>query len=163
MSHLSSRGRNPAIPQIPGPLWRAGSYLKPWEPPAAFSTCPTALSLSHKHIITYIRCVLLVTHYAILLIIGTNYISKASQGCHIIYVHAQSLQSCPTLCDPMDYIACQAPLSLGFPRQEYWSGLPCPPAGGLPNPEIEPGSLTLQADSLPLSHWGSPIFPLAHG
>ena len=39
--------------------------------------------------------------------------------------------------------ACQAPLSLGFPRQEYWSGLPCPPPEDLPNPEIEPASLAL--------------------
>jgi len=38
-------------------------------------------------------------------------------------------QSCLTLCDPMDYIACQAPLSMGFSRQEYWSGLPCPSSG----------------------------------
>ena len=38
-------------------------------------------------------------------------------------------------------IACQAPLSMGFSRQEYWSGLPCLPPGGLPNPGIEPGSL----------------------
>ena len=37
----------------------------------------------------------------------------------------------------------------GFPRQEYWSGLPCPPSGDLPNPGIKPGSPTLQADSLP--------------
>ena len=56
----------------------------------------------------------------------------------------------------------QAPLPMGFPRQEYWRRLPCPPAGGLPDPEIEPGSLSLQADSLPLSHWGCPILPLAH-
>ena len=35
-------------------------------------------------------------------------------------------------------IACQAPLSMGFSRQEYWSGLPCPPPGDLPNPGIEP-------------------------
>ena len=34
-------------------------------------------------------------------------------------------------------IAHQAPLSMGFSRQEYWSGLPCPPPGGLPNPGIE--------------------------
>ena len=39
---------------------------------------------------------------------------------------AQSLQSCPTLCDPMDCAAHQAPLSMGFFRQEYWSGLPYP-------------------------------------
>ena len=47
------------------------------------------------------------------------------------------------------YIAHQAPLSLGFSRQEYWSGLPCPPPGDLPNPGIKPGSAALQADSLP--------------
>ena len=35
-------------------------------------------------------------------------------------------------------VACQAPLSMGFSRQEYWSGLPCPPPGDLPNPGIEP-------------------------
>ena len=45
-------------------------------------------------------------------------------------------------------IACQALLSIGFFRQEYWSGLPFPPSGDLPNPGIEPGSLTLQAYSL---------------
>ena len=46
-------------------------------------------------------------------------------------------------------IARQAPLSLGFSRQEYWSGLPCPPLGDLPNPGIKPTSPALQADSLP--------------
>ena len=35
-------------------------------------------------------------------------------------------------------VAHQAPLSMGFPRQEYWSGLPCPPPGDLPDPGIEP-------------------------
>ena len=39
----------------------------------------------------------------------------------------------------------QAPLSLGFFRQEYWSGLPCPPPGDLPNPGIKPASLTSPA------------------
>ena len=39
-------------------------------------------------------------------------------------------------------------LSVEFSRQEYWSGLPCPPSGGLPNPGIEPRSPALQADSL---------------
>ena len=43
----------------------------------------------------------------------------------------------------------QAPLSMGFSRQEYWSGLPFPSPGDLPNPEIEPGSPALQVDSLP--------------
>ena len=46
-------------------------------------------------------------------------------------------------------IARQAPLSVGFSRQEYWSGLPFPSPGDLPDPGIQPGSLALQADSLP--------------
>ena len=41
------------------------------------------------------------------------------------------------------------PPSVGFSRQEYWSGLPFPSPGDLPNPDIEPGSPALQADSLP--------------
>ena len=44
----------------------------------------------------------------------------------------------------------------GFPRQKYWSGLPCPPPGDLPNPGIEPGFPTLQADSLPAEPPGKP-------
>ena len=54
-------------------------------------------------------------------------------------MHAKSLQSCLILCDPMD--CSQAPLSMGFSRQEYWSGLPFPPPGDLPNLGIEPASL----------------------
>ena len=57
-------------------------------------------------------------------------------------------QSCPTLCDPVD-CSPQGPLSTKFSRQDYWSGLPCPPPGALPNPEIKPRSPPLQADSLP--------------
>ena len=45
---------------------------------------------------------------------------------------------------------------MGFSKQEYWSELSCPPPGDLPHPGIEPTSPTLQADSLLLSHWGSP-------
>ena len=52
-------------------------------------------------------------------------------------------------------IACRAPLSMGFSRQEYWSGLPFPSPGDLPDPGIEPRSPALQVDSLPLSHQGS--------
>ena len=60
-----------------------------------------------------------------------------------VCMRAKSLQSCPTLCDPMDYIACQFPLSMGFFRQEYWSGLPCPSPGDRSDPGIEPVSLAL--------------------
>ena len=48
-------------------------------------------------------------------------------------VHAQSLRPCPTLWTT----ALQAPLSMGVSRQEYWSGLPCPPPGDLPDPGTE--------------------------
>ena len=66
-------------------------------------------------------------------------------------------QSYPTLCDPMD---CSPP---GFSvhgiffRQEYWSGLPFPSPGDLPNPGFEPRSPTLQADSLPSEPPGKPL------
>ena len=50
---------------------------------------------------------------------------------------AKLLQSCPTLCNPWT-VACQAPPSIGFSRQEYWSGLPCPPPWDLPEPGIKP-------------------------
>ena len=56
-------------------------------------------------------------------------------------------------------VACQVPLSMGFPRQEYWRGLLCLPPGDLPKPRIEPtspSSPALQADSLSLSHRREP-------
>ena len=59
-------------------------------------------------------------------------------------------------------IVCQAPLSLGFSRQEYWSGLPFPPPGDVLNPGIKPWSPALQADSLPSepvgNSWVAPKF-----
>ena len=61
-------------------------------------------------------------------------------------MHTQSLQLCLNLCDPMDYNP-QAPLSIGFSRQEYWSVSPCSPPGDLPDPGIKPTSPALQADS----------------
>ena len=67
-------------------------------------------------------------------------------------------QLCLTLCDSMD-CSHQASLSMGFSRQEYWSQLPFPSPGDLPNPGMEPVSLTspaLRVGCLPLSHWGSP-------
>ena len=57
-------------------------------------------------------------------------------------------KSCTTLATPWT-VACQAPLSMGFSRQAYWSGFPFPSPGDLPDLGIEPGSPALQADSLP--------------
>ena len=59
-----------------------------------------------------------------------------------------------TLCDPMDS-SHQASLSIGFSRQEYWSGWPCPSPGDLPDSGFELGCLALQADSLPSEPPGS--------
>ena len=55
-------------------------------------------------------------------------------------------------------VAYQALLSMGFSSQEYWSGLPFPSPGDLPNPGIEPGSPALQTDALPSEPPGKPDF-----
>ena len=65
-------------------------------------------------------------------------------------------------------VALQAPLSMEFSRQEYWSGLPCPPPGDLPHPKTEPMTPALQANTLPSEPPGKPLptrpglFPLDH-
>ena len=61
-------------------------------------------------------------------------------------------QSCPTLCNPMDIAACQAPLSVGFSRQEYWSGLLF----------LSPGDLPTQGLNLALLHCGTILYSLSH-
>ena len=65
-------------------------------------------------------------------------------------------QSCLTLRDPPWTVTCQAPLSMGFFRQEYWSGLPFTSPGDLSHPVIEPVSPALQMDSLPAGPSGKP-------
>ena len=64
-------------------------------------------------------------------------------------------ESSSTLVTPWT-VAHQSPLFMGFPRQEYWSGLPFPSLRDLPNPRIELASPAWKADSLPLSQLGSP-------
>ena len=70
--------------------------------------------------------------------------------CIILHTNGGGLVAklCPTLVTPWT-VSCQAPLSMGFSRQEYWSALPFPSPGDLPDPGIEPGSPALDADSLP--------------
>ena len=63
---------------------------------------------------------------------------------------AKSLQSCPTLCNPMAYTVQE------FSRPGYWSGQPFPSPGDLPNPGITPRSPTLWVDSLPTELSGKP-------
>ena len=55
-------------------------------------------------------------------------------------------------------VAYQAPLSMGFSRQEYWNGLPFPSPGDLPNPGIDPRSPALQADALTSEPSGKPCY-----
>ena len=68
--------------------------------------------------------------------------------CVSVCALAKSLQSCLTLCMTIWSIVCQATLSMGFSRQEYWNGFPCLSPRDLPHPGIEPRSPALQADSL---------------
>ena len=60
----------------------------------------------------------------------------ANKLCVFVFSHVQFFATPWT-------VACQAPLSMGFSRQEYWSGLPFPPPGDVPDPGIEPVSLVL--------------------
>ena len=79
------------------------------------------------------------------------------QHLYFIYIYGGGLvaKSSPALAAPWT-VACQAPLSKEFSRQGYWSGLPFPSLGDLPDPGIEPGSCALQADSLPTELQGKP-------
>ena len=79
---------------------------------------------------------------------------EVTESQHILVV-VQSLGRIQLFVTPWT-VAHQAPLSIGFSRQAYWSGLPFPSPGDLPNPGVEPRSPALQSDSLPLSHLGSP-------
>ena len=82
------------------------------------------------------------------------YFSCIYNGVTLVYnrnkptMKSVSHSGCLTLSNPLDYVAHQAPLPMGFSRQEYWTGLPCPSPGDLPNPGIQPRSPALQADSL---------------
>ena len=71
-------------------------------------------------------------------------------------MYMQSCFSCVQLSETPWTVACQAPPSMGFSRQEYWSGLPYPPPRDLPDPGIEPLSPALAADSSPLCPLRSP-------
>ena len=82
-----------------------------------------------------------------------------TRNSQMVVVVIKLLSRVQLFCDPMDS---QAPLSMGFSRQEYWSGLPFPSSGDPPNPGIKPASPALQADSLPLSQKGSPMSDLPH-
>ena len=67
------------------------------------------------------------------------------KGAAVIWVHACSGALAMSTFSWLWPVAHQAPLSMGYSRQEHWSALPCPPPGNLPNPGIEPRSFTSPA------------------
>ena len=81
--------------------------------------------------------------------------SLNSQSAHGTGDGGLAAKSCPPLATPWT-AACQAPLSMGSSKQEYWSCLPFPSPEDLPDPGIEPKSPALQADSLPTELRGKP-------
>ena len=103
--------------------------------------------------------------------IGHNLATKPPPSYFNMKVKVLATQLCPALVTSWT-VACQAPASMGFSRQEYWSGLPFPSPGDLPDPEIEPEPPELQADSLACELPGKPpnnfscfkmnIFPHSH-
>ena len=92
--------------------------------------------------------------------------SREKQQLHGDIVRVQLHRLTPLCCLVVSHsfttpwtVAHQAPLSMQFSRQEYWSRLPFPSPGNLSNPGIKPMLPALQVDSLPLSHQGSPTNP----
>ena len=93
---------------------------------------------------------------------------QSSTGCRVIIVEVIIImvvvygclvtKSCPTIATPWT-VAFQAPLSMGFSRQEYWSGLPFPSPGDLSDPGIKSRSSAFQADSLSTELWGKILLP----
>ena len=81
-----------------------------------------------------------------------TYIYKCVCVCVCLVTHSRL-----TPCNPMDYSPPGFSVPEDFSRQEYWSSLPCPLPGDLPNPGIEPRSPALQVDSLPSKPAGKPI------
>ena len=91
--------------------------------------------------------------------ISTSYFSQVRVGMLLYCLGMLSCFSHVQLFAALWTVAHQASLSMGFSRQEYWSGLPYPPPGDLPDPEIKamfPASPALQKDSLPTESPGKP-------
>ena len=125
----------------------------------AGTLCPLALC-----ILLFLSKVWLM--YNIMLV--SDVLQSDSDMCVYIYIYIYMYICCfclvtrshPTLWPPWT-VAHQAPLFMGFPRGEYWRGLPFPSPGDLPNPGIKPASSALQAESLPLSQHGNWLALLA--
>ena len=134
-------------------LWKVLWSLQKWW-------LPTTVQLSKVQSISYFKSYLQSICPSSESLQGRS-VSEASSLCLPNPVRASVYVQplcCVQLCATPWTVACQASLSMGLSRKD-WSELPCPPPGHLPNPGIEPRSPALQADSLPLSHMGSPSLP----
>ena len=94
-------------------------------------------------------------HYEQLKALDLKFSTKKRSDIYFKGMCVLVVQLCPILCDSWTG-AHQTPLSMGFSRQEYWSGLPFPPPGDLPNPGIKSGCL------LHLLHYRRIVYPLSH-
>ena len=117
---------------------------------------PTGLSvdvLEDGHCAGMCNSQLITSWWTSFLILGPRRVNIAQEHLRVYleqtaYARGQSLSRVWLFATPWT-AAYQAPLSMGFSKQECWSGLPFPSAGDLPDPGIEPGSPTLQEDALP--------------
>ena len=159
-AQLGSTGcRDPetTVQHQPRGHWRAlaASILLPfvWE-----------YSFLHSHLATFIRssnqqpcgiwCFALFFHGLILLVFAFCCSISMVLLCCCVLRHF----SCVWFLATLWTVACHSPLSMGFSRQESWSGLPCPPLGDLSDPGIKPTSSALQTCSLPTEPLGKPNF-----
>ena len=160
MGHRGKYGATGRLGWYRHGVWRARMRCSPLSFPPAQSPPVLALQLllevSWRSLLWGHEWVL-----AIILTTGSNndghHVSSTQLLPPSVHVH----ERCWIIIRPAGFIKIsvvgyRAPLSMGFPRQEYWSGLPCPSIGELPDPRIASGSLALQADSLPAEPPGKP-------
>ena len=118
------------------PLDQSGCHVDdPLSPPSRTEASPSLRCCSNPQGRTAHRPDIL---WCLRVFVGFTLLSMTCESKHGSHLRGKrgccsGAQSCPTLFDPTT-VARQAPLSLGFSRQEHWSGLPCPPPGDLPQP-----------------------------
>ena len=132
-----------------GLLVGGGPSEEPWDSGSLPCLCWTVLGLLHL-------CPSFLV-VALNLVVALRTHIKLINNNSLVTLTCLFAKSYLTLSWPHGLVAHQAPLSVGFPRQEYWSELPFSFPGNLPDPEIESESPAWQTDSLPLSHLGSPV------
>ena len=151
-------------------LKKPGKALHKLEALWSYLHCPSKSTLHCLHLcpVGLIGWYSLPSSFMHIIIFKFQMYCKVIQTCVCIYIYIYMYICCfclvtrshPTLWPPWT-VAHQAPLFMGFPRGEYWRGLPFPSPGDLPNPGIKPASSALQAESLPLSQHGNWLALLA--